>query len=310
MDDTFVLFWDESHVDKFQKYLNEQHPNIKFTVEKEQEDALPFLDVLVKRTDTEFTTGTYRKPTFSGVYSNYRSFIPTEYKFGLVITLLYRIYELVSDYLTLDQEIKHLKTILKKNRYPDGFVDRVIYTFLQKKYTPKTVVHTVPKKKVRIVLPYLGQTSHMIKKKLQSLFRSIPSHRLDVIFQTTYRMGNLFRFKDMIPDSLITDFVYYYKCGSCAASYVGRCYRHKHVRFCEHAGISARTGATLQRTLVNASAVKIHALTVHRVNPLTDFKVLSRGGSRDVLDIKESIMIKKLKPSLNENIASAPLSLY
>ena len=123
-------------------------------------------------------------------------------------------------------------------------------------------------------------------------------------------MGNLFRFKDMIPDSLITDFVYYYKCGSCAASYVGRCYRHKHVRFCEHAGISARTGATLQRTLVNASAVKIHALTVHRVNPLTDFKVLSRGGSRDVLDIKESIMIKKLKPSLNENIASAPLSLY
>ena len=164
---------------------------------------------------------------------------------------------------------------------------------------PRTNCHSLP-----------GLTKQLAKKKLQSLFRSIPSHRLDVIFQTTYRMGNLFRFKDMIPDSLITDFVYYYKCGSCAASYVGRCYRHKHVRFCEHAGISARTGATLQRTLVNASAVKIHALTVHRVNPLTDFKVLSRGGSRNVLDIKESIIIKKLKPSLNENIASAPLSLY
>ena len=171
-------------------------------------------------------------------------------------------------------------------------------------------MHTVPKKKVRIVLPYLGRTSHIIKKKLLGFFRSIPSHRLEVIYQTTYRMGNLFRFKDCLPKSLMTDFVYFYKCGSCAASYVGRCYRHKHVRFCEHAGISARTGATYKRSLVNASAVKVHALTSHHVNPLTDFKVLSRGGSREVLDIKESIMIKKLKPSLNENIASAPLFLY
>ena len=276
----------------------------------EQNDCLPFLDVLVKRTDDGFVTGTYRKPTFSGVYSNYRSFIPTEYKFGLVITLLYRAYELVSDYLTLDQEINRLKTILKKNRYPEGFIDRVIYTFLQKKNTPKVVVSTVPKKKVRIVLPFLGHTSHIIKKRLQRLFRTIPSHRLDVIFQTTYRMGNLFRFKDMIPDICMTDFVYHYKCGSCAASYVGRCYRHKHVRFCEHAGISARTGATLQRTLVNASAVKEHALTVHPVDPHKDFKVLSRGGSREILDIKESIMIKKIKPTLNDNISSAPLFLF
>ena len=203
-----------------------------------------------------------------------------------------------------------MKTILKSNRFPEGFIDRVVYTFLQKKFTPKTVVHTVPKKKVRIVLPYLGRTSHVIKKKLLVLFRSIPSHRLEVIYQTTYRMGNLFRFKDCIPNSLMSDFVYSYKCGSCAASYVGRCIRHKHVRFCEHSGISARTGATLQRTLVNASAVKMHALTVHPVNPLNDFRILSRGGSREVLDIKESIMIKKLNPSLNENIVSAPLFLY
>ena len=129
VDDTFLLFWDESHVDKFQEYLNEQHPNINFTVEKEQENVLPFLYVLVNRTDNEFTTGTYRKQTFSGVYSNYCSFIPTEYKFGLVITLLYLAFELVSDYLTLDLEIKHLKSILKSNRFPESFTDRVIYAF-------------------------------------------------------------------------------------------------------------------------------------------------------------------------------------
>ena len=97
VDDTFLLFWDESHVEKFQEYLNSKHTNIKFTVEKEQGNTLPFLDVEVTRTDTEFITGTYRKPTFSGVYSNYRSLIPTEYKIGLITTLLYRCFELVSD---------------------------------------------------------------------------------------------------------------------------------------------------------------------------------------------------------------------
>ena len=139
----------------------------------------------------------------------------------------------------------------------------------------------------------------------------IPSCQLEVIYQTTYRMGNMFRFKDCLPKSLITDFVYYFKCRSCAASYVGRYYRHQCVRFCEHAGISPRTGVPLRPTLVNASAVKYHSITnQHRVNPDQDFRILSRGGTREVLDIKESIMINRLRPNLNDNITSVPLSLY
>ena len=67
----------------------------------------------------------------------------------------------------------------------------------------------------------------------------------------------------------------------------------------------------LKRTLVNASAVKVHVFTAHHpVNPEVNFTILSRGGPRDVLDIKESIMIKKVNPTLNGNIVSAPLFLY
>ena len=85
----YVLFWDESHVDRFQQHLNEPCKNIKFTVEIEHNDSLPFLDAKVITTATEFFTGTYHKPTFSGVYGNYHSFIPTEYKFGLIVNLPY-----------------------------------------------------------------------------------------------------------------------------------------------------------------------------------------------------------------------------
>ena len=48
----------------------------------------------------------------------------------------------------------------------------------------------------------------------------------------------------------------------------------------------------------------------HKVDPEQDFKIISRGGSREVLDIKESIMIGRLRPTLNERVKSAPLFLY
>ena len=311
VDDTFLLFSDESHIEKFQNYLNEQHININFTVEKEENNTLPFLDIEVIRSDTGFSSGVYRKPTFSGVYSNYRSFIPTEYKYGMITTLLHRSFEIVSDYVKLDNEIKNLKKILKSNHYPEGFINKVIFMFLHKKYTPKTVRHTVPKKRVRIILPYLGNTSCVIRTKLRKLFRTIPSCRLEIIFQTTYRMGNLFRFKDCLPKLIMSEFVYHYKCGSCAASYVGRCYRHKHVRFCEHSGISPKTGVPYTPTLENASSIKTHIITNnHPINIGRDFTILSRGGTREVLDIKESIMIRKLRPTLNDRAASTPLFLY
>ena len=207
-------------MDLFQEYLNQQHINIRFTVEKEENDCLPFLDVEVTRRDTEFITGTYRKPTFSGMYSDYRSLIPSEYKVGLVTTLLYRSYELVSDYSMLDKEIKDLKNILRRNHYPVGLIDKVIYKFLNNKFAQKPMVSTVPKRKIRIVLPFLGRTSLAIQKKLRELFRMIPSCRVEVVYQTTYRMGNMFRFKDCLPKSIMTDFVYHFKCSCCAATYV------------------------------------------------------------------------------------------
>ena len=83
------------------------------------------------------------------------------------------------------------------------------------------------------------------------------------------------------------------------------------MRFCEHASISDRTGIPLKQTLVNASSIKIHALTEqHPVNPELDFKILSRGGTREILDIKESIMINRMNPSLNDRSTSTPLFLY
>ena len=61
-----------------------------FSLEVERDGKLSFLDVNVFREEGQFVTNVYRKPTFSGVYTHFESFLPATYKFGMVYTLAYR----------------------------------------------------------------------------------------------------------------------------------------------------------------------------------------------------------------------------
>ena len=69
VDDIFVLFRSTDYLEKLKKNLNSKHRNIGFTCEKELNNSVPFLDVLIIRTSNGFKTSVYHKPTFSGVYS-------------------------------------------------------------------------------------------------------------------------------------------------------------------------------------------------------------------------------------------------
>ena len=55
-------------------------------LEHERNNSFSFLDVKICRENNKLTTSVYRKPTFSGVFTSFKSFIPTIYKFGLVYT--------------------------------------------------------------------------------------------------------------------------------------------------------------------------------------------------------------------------------
>ena len=51
----------------FFHYLNSRHINIRFTMEKESENRLPFLDVLIDNNQVPALTTVFRKPTFTGL---------------------------------------------------------------------------------------------------------------------------------------------------------------------------------------------------------------------------------------------------
>ena len=82
VDDTFCLFKNEKNADSFLIKLNSMHPSLKFTVEKESNHQLAFLDVFVHKNSTAFLTSVYRKPNFSGLYTRWDSFGPQQHKFN------------------------------------------------------------------------------------------------------------------------------------------------------------------------------------------------------------------------------------
>ena len=75
IDDICALFSFPDHADKFTEYLSSKHPNIKFSIKKEEDGCLPFLDINIYCENDKFATNVYRKKTFSGLYTNFKRFI-------------------------------------------------------------------------------------------------------------------------------------------------------------------------------------------------------------------------------------------
>jgi len=67
LDDTFIVFENADKAKKFYNYVNSLHQSIKFTMEKEENATLSFLDVCVTRQDNQFVTSIFRKKTFTGL---------------------------------------------------------------------------------------------------------------------------------------------------------------------------------------------------------------------------------------------------
>ena len=98
VNNAFLLFRTKDHVEKFKNYLNKQHKNIKFTTEIQENGSLSFLDVTITCEKNKFVISVYRKPTFSGVFINFKSFLQDIHKRGIIETLLHRSFKLCSSY--------------------------------------------------------------------------------------------------------------------------------------------------------------------------------------------------------------------
>ena len=61
VDDIISSFNTESNADKFYEILNKHHTNIKFTFEKQQNNQISFLDILIKYNGKNFSATIFVK---------------------------------------------------------------------------------------------------------------------------------------------------------------------------------------------------------------------------------------------------------
>ena len=129
VDDIFCLFKCETDADRFLTFLNRQHLNIKFTIAKEKNQLL-FLDILNDSSSDKFVTSVCRKPTYTGLLTNYNSFASPNYKNGLIKTLIDRTFRINSTWPGFHYDILNLKPVLQKNEFQLKLIDKSISNYL------------------------------------------------------------------------------------------------------------------------------------------------------------------------------------
>jgi hypothetical protein len=254
------------------------------------------------------TTNIYRKPTFTGLYTNWFSNVSPNSKLACLRALLHRAFYLVTDYALFHQEVLSIRSLMISNNFPARVVDTAVRRLLNGIFNKKPTTLTVEKLEIVMKLPFCGNDAINLTRKLTNIVENSYHHiKLQTVFTPIRTMRSLFRVKDVTPFALRSGVVYTYNCAGCGACYVGKTIRHMNVRIAEHGGVSSLTGKPLSRPPY--SAIREHCLKCVSFDS-SNFRILSNGTTDLDLLIKESIAIKILKSSLNQTLSSFELNLF
>ena len=293
VDDIFCMFGNEKDAENFFEFLNCRHKNIKFTIEKESNKFLSFLDILIKNEGNRFSTSVYRKKTSIGLFTQFHSFTPMSYKIGLIRCLIHRAFKISSSYIIFHNELEKIKILLQKNMYPKSVIDNQIKTFLDKQFTVDSVTTSEKQKTLHYSLPYIGHFSHVTRKKLRHICeRFCKDINIKIAF-SPLKLSSFFSCKDTLPKSLQSYVVYQFTCAGCKACYVGETKRHLNTRIEEHLGKDKKSHIY--------SHLQENPQCQEKVNS-DCFEIIDRASSYFRLQIKEAMYINWKKPELNKQV--------
>ena len=107
--------------------------------------------------------------------------------------------------------------------------------------------------------------------------------------------------------------LYRFTCNECNSIYLGKTKRHFLVRAYEHLGTSLLTGNqyTYNPNNNNNSGILDHLHETYECNgTLDNFEIIGKANNDFFLRIKESLLIKKDKPTINSKEKSILLHLF
>ncbi len=311
VDDTFTVV-KKGKLNEIITALNDFHPNIKFTHELEKESRISFLDVLIKKEENgRIETGVYRKATDNGIYINWNSYAPKQWKIGTLRGLIRRAYEICSNERDLAKELSHLQNVfIAINGYPRNLVATIMKNAKEERNASRTTANTENAKKsddesttLMLKVPFAGEKGEALIKDLnRTLQRNLPTKIKCRIVRTGTKLQQNFNIKDKLEDKHRSNLIYQHECMNkkCDEDYVGETGRRKEVRTNDHAGKDKESW------IYKHSAEKKHPKAKDR-----NFRILATNyEDKRKRKLAEAMFIRDLKPSLNKKKESYKLTLF
>ena len=283
-------------------YLNSRHPNIKFTKDENLKPGeLPFLDVLIKN-HGELVTSVYHKDSYTGLLTNFRSFIPYVYKRMLVNTLTDRTFKINNTRHGFNLDIKKLTSFLCKNMFPIKMIEDIIRNYLNNKSNNSVITQQdITIRTSYFKLPYIGVYSSTVKQNLHKLLKRYCKVDVDLkLVFSACKIKEYFSQKDKVPSCFKSHVVYKFTCACCNACYVGRTHRHHTTRVKEHL-VSDKNSHIFQHLKSN--------LLCKNACDENCFEILDTANTQYKLKIKEALYIKWHKPDLNKQKLHSNITL-
>ena len=135
VDDILAAFDNEQDSLNFLIFLNNRHPNIKFTIEKQINHYIAFLDVFISGiNDQNLTLQTYNKSTYTVLLLSFKGLTSFSYKISLIKCLLDRLFQTCNNWNSFHNDIENNKCNLIKNAYWSFLIDKVIKKYLDYKF--------------------------------------------------------------------------------------------------------------------------------------------------------------------------------
>nr|XP_023028461.1 uncharacterized protein LOC111516540 [Leptinotarsa decemlineata] len=212
VDDIFVIWPHGSeHLHAFLNHINSSHPDLKFTVEVENNNSLPFLDVLITKSKNSFSHTVYRKPTHTNRYLNSKSHHHPAQLNSVLNSLIHRSVRLTDNH-NKSRELYELTAALHQNDYPVSQIQRSIQR--QQTQTPPHELTEEQTNQAKAFLPYI----HGVTDKVS---RILKKQNVKTVFTANNQISTMLR----TPKNTIRNeaqVIYEIPCSNCPRTYNGQ----------------------------------------------------------------------------------------
>lgn len=276
VDDCFCVAKEE-HIPAIVEVFNNFHQKLKFTIEKEVDGKLKFLDLLLTRTGQHVSKSWKPKQT-NGRYLDFLSESPSQHKRNTAIALTDRAIKLTDvDYRP--EALKVARTILEVNNYPGWFIDKVFQQRVHKHYNTLEAEEQETSSKLFVSAPYVPCLSEKLNKILGK-------HNITLAHKPENKVKTRIfsKLKDPLPLGKQTCVVYEVPCGADHKTYIGQTKRKVDVRMAEH-----------KRDVRNndpKSGLSQHALQAGHLFNFDKIKILERIDDQACRKIAEMFHVK------------------